>query len=351
MSEWGLRTRIFASDYFTFLVLAAVVVAAAGGWLVYTTHVDPGVERQEEVQGSWETTASYEHGATVVEENRVFPVGSRMENRSTYYTRLAPELDSTFAYRFDADAGELDVDVSSRLVVRSVGEDDEVLWRVTEPLDNGSATLTPGDTITVTFSVNVSELQATIDDIESDLGASPGETQVFVRTSVDASGTAAGDRAEHAATHDLAIDPGSDTYRVSADRGTEQHRQVEVVASEVEYGLLRKVLGPLLVLLGLIGLASLGVARQQRYVPVTDTERSAVALKEQRDQFDDWISRGRVPAEAKQRPTVEMDSLEDLVDVAVDTEGRVIEDVDAACYYVFTETNGYRYDPPCDLSS
>ena len=48
MTEWGLRVRTFASDYFNYLLVAALLVAAIGGVLVYTTHVDPGVERQQD---------------------------------------------------------------------------------------------------------------------------------------------------------------------------------------------------------------------------------------------------------------------------------------------------------------
>lgn len=349
MTEWGLRIRTFASDYFILLAATAVLVAAAGGWLVYSTHVDPGVERQQEVQGTWETTGGYDHAAAVTESNQVFPVGATLEDRSTYYTRLTPELDGTFEYRFDADAGELDVDVASRLVTRSVGEGDEVLWSAEQPLANDSITLSPGESARIEFTVNVTEVVATIDEIESDLGASPGEIQVFVRSDVTTTGTAAGDSAEHEATYDLAISPGSDTYGVAAEDEAEQHQHVETVTREVTYGPFRSTLGPAMVLVGLLGLSGLGVARYRAYLPVSDAVRIAAVHSEEREAFDDWISRGRVPPKATERPVVEIDSLEDLVDIAVDTDARVIEDVDANCYYVLSEANCYRYRPPRDV--
>lgn len=349
MTEWGLRVRTFASDYFNYLLVAALLVAAIGGVLVYTTHVDPGVERQQDVTGTWESTGSYDHSATVRESNPVFPVGSTLEGRSTYYTRLSPELDGTFRYRFDADVGELDVDVTSRLIVRSVGEDGEVLWRLTERLGNDSVTLSPGDPATVRFTVNVSEVATTIEEVESDLGTSPGETEVFVRTDVSAAGTAAGGNAEHEATYDLAISPDGDTYGVTSENGVDEHRHVETVTRQMTYGPLRSLLGPVLVLAGLSAIAVLAVARFRSYLPVSETERTAARHSEERREFDDWISRGRVPPEVLERPAVEISSLEDLVDVAVDTEGRVIEDPDANCYYVLTEAESYRYEPPDDV--
>lgn len=346
MTEWGLRARILASEYLVLLVVAGVLVAAAGGWLVYTTHVEPGVEQQQEVQGTWETTGGYDHAATVTESTRVFPVGATLEDRSTYYTRVTPELDGTFEYRFDAADGELDVEATSQLVIRSVDESGEVLWSVEEPLDNDSATLSPGETAAVPFTLNVSEVAGDVDEIESELGASPGETRVFVRTDVSAAGTAAGDSAQHAATYELDVTPGGATYQVSGGDETEQHQHVEAVTRETTYGPLRSALGPVLVLVGLTGLAGLGVARLRGYLSVSDAERTAAAFGAEREEFDDWISRGTVAPEATEGPVVEMASLEDLVDVAVDTDGRVVEDVDAGRYYVLTGASCYRYDPP-----
>lgn len=349
MTEWGLRVRTIASDHYVVLVAAAVLVAVAGGWLVYATHLDPDVEQTQAVQGTWESAAGYDHRATVTEQNRVFEEGTTLEGRSTYYTRLMPELDATFRYRFDAASGELDVETVSRLVIRSVGEDDEVLWDVEEPLASNGTTLSPGETQTVEFTVNVSEVAAEVDSIESELGTSAGETEVFVHTDVTAEGTASGGPVDRSTAYDLAFTTGSDTYSVAADDGRQQHQHAETVTRDADPGLARAAAGPTLVLLGLLGLAGLGGARYRGYVPVSERERTAAALTEARREFDDWISRGSVPSSATDRPTVDIDSLEDLVDVAVDTESRVIEDADADCYYVLTAGNCYRYEPPGDL--
>lgn len=346
MTEWGLRIKAVASKYFVLLVAVAILVTLAGGWLVYSTHIDPGEERQLEVQNSWQSTAEYRHQATVTEENQVFPVGTTLEDQSTYYTRIAPELNSTFTYGFQATDGQLDVDASSELVIRSVNENDEVMWRVTEPLGNDSTTLTPGESLAVDFTINVSEVNADIDAIESDLGASAGDTEVFVQTDVTATGTAAGEPAEHEEAYNLALSPSSDTYGVSAEDGTETHENTEPVTREVEYGLLRSALGPLLLLLGLVSLVGLGIIRQQGLLDVSDADRTAMILAAERDEFDDWISQGSVSPAATDRPTIDIDSLEELVDVAIDTDSRVIEDAETGHYYVLTDANCYRYEPP-----
>lgn len=359
MTEWGLRARVLLSDYFAVAVGVAVVVALLGGWLVYTTHVDPGATTEPEVQGTWQSTAEYDHAATVTEENRVFPVGSTLDGRSTYFTRLSPELEGAFVYGFDGASGELDVQAESTLVIRSVGEGDgnggdgrggEVYWAIEEPLGNASGTLSPGEELEVPFVVNVSEVRAEIDDVESDLGASPGQTEVFVRSAVTAEGEAVGGPAEHADEFRLSISPGADTYGVQADGGTDQHQQVEPVTREVQHGPARGAGGPLLLLLGLASLGGLVVARSEGLHEVSERERRALELENEREEFDDWISRGSVQADEPDGRVVEIATLEDLVDVAIDADSRVIEDTDDDRYYVLDGDVRYEYARPPDAT-
>ncbi|MDY6765217.1 MAG: DUF5305 family protein [Halobacteria archaeon] len=62
----------------------------------------------------------------------------------------------------------------------------------------------------------------------------------------------------------------------------------------------------------------------------------------------DWVSKGRVPSETMNGSSIEVDSLEDLVDVAIDTNNRVIEDTDRNKYVVINDEIVYTYSPPED---
>lgn len=345
MTEWGQRARGILSKYFVVAVAAAVIVACLGGWLVYTTHIEPGTETQPEVQSSWESSAGYTHSATVTEPNRVFPIGDTLENRSLYYAGITPELDGTFEYHFAATGGQLEVDADHELVLQSVDEDGNQFWRVTEPLDSQSTTLQPGDSLTTEFTLNATEIALEIEGIEEELGASPGETQAFVRTDIDAEGTAAGNPAEHAESYRLTLSPGAATYEVEADEATEQHEHVEPVTREIEHGIVRMAAGPALVLLGLLGLVGLGVGRRRDAFELSAAERAAMELASEREEFDDWISTGRVPEASRGREAVEISSLEDLVDTAIDSDRRVIYDPDDGVYHVIDDTQRYVYSP------
>ncbi len=351
MREWGLHGRALVSEYFPVVVAVLVIVALFGGWLVYSTHLDPAMETDTEVTSSWESTSEYTHQATIQESNRVFPVGTTHEDRSTYFTQLSPDLDVTYRYAYSATGGELDVATDSRLVLRAVGDDGDAMefWRVENSLENATLSLTPGQSLQVDFTVNVSAVRAELDAIQDDLGASPGETEVFVQTDIAASGTASGESAEHTTTHLLTIDPGGGTYGVTSDSEIEQHDTVEQVTRPVEYGLVRQILGPLLLVLALLGLGVVAAARHSGRLEVSESDRRMLTLRSERREFDDWISRGSASTAATDRPQVQIESLEDLVDVAIDTDCRVIEDIDANAFYVLADDTCYLYEPPESL--
>lgn len=349
MKAWGPRARILVDDHFPIFVALAVVVTLVGGAVVYATYVDPGTETVSETQAAWETTGGYSHQSTVTEDTQVFDAGETLEDRSTYYTRINPELEGTFEYGFQAPGGEFDVDVETHLLLTGVGgddEDEEELWRVEESLGEDGGTIGPGETVTVPFTLNVTEVREDVDDIESELGSGAGEVEVAVVTNVTADGTVDGTSVQNQETYDLGVAPDGDTYGVTAEDGSDRHESAEEVTRPAEPGTLQSLAGPLLVIVGLAGLTGLTVGRRQDRFDVSPTERERLGFASERSEFDDWISRGSLADDRSDRPTVEIDSLEDLVDVAIDTDERVIEDVEERRYLVLSDGHRYTYEPP-----
>ena len=343
---WGLRTKVLLRDYVVVVAAVFVVAALAGGALIYTTHLDPETETDQEVVGSWETTAAFSHEATVTEDNRVFPVGATLEGRSLYFTGVSPQLDGTFSYRFTAPDGELDVDTQVRLVIASVGDGEEY-WRVEESLDEESTTLGPGEEVTTSFNVDVNEILQEIDAVQDDLGASPGSTEVRIVADVRAQGTVLGENQGTGGTYELELDPGSNTYQVeNPGPQSNSNEQVETVTREVEHDLPRQLAGPLLLLIGILGVGAVAAALGRNDLEVSDHDRRLLAFAKKRDEFDDWISRGSVTDAIYGKQMIHIEELEDLVDVAIDTDERVIEDVGRRRYYVLDESYCYEYEPP-----
>jgi hypothetical protein len=353
VSLWNLRLRALLEEQFALVATVLVVLVAVGGFVTYTAYVEPGTTTEERVVSTWETTGSFDHSATVVEENPVFPVGSTLENRSVYFSRLAPELNGTYVFGYrTTGSGELTAEIGLALVTRSsagegAGSGGEVLWETRRPLGERETTLASGESARVPFTLNASEVQERRNRIAQQLGTSTGSIQTVVQATVDVSGTVNGERVQDTRSHTVPLTFERTTYEVgSVSEPTQRTEITQPVTVERSYGPLRSVGGPALVLLSVVGLAGLVVVRRQRQLGLTDAERQWLRYREDRSEFDEWITEFTVPPETFDRPRAEAASLGDLVDYAIDTDNAVVESPDGIEYLVVGEEFLYAYTAP-----
>ncbi|SFS12298.1 hypothetical protein SAMN05216559_4064 [Halomicrobium zhouii] len=348
------RFRILVDDNLALVVTVLVLVALLGGYVTYATHVAPGTTTETREVSDWESSGEFSHRATVVNGTDAFERGAVLRNRSVYFQRVAPTLDGRFAYEYAAsDGGSLTVTVETVAVIRSVsafeGDRRAEHWRVEEPLNRDRVdSVAPGERVTVPFSVNVSAVSERARRIERQLGASPGQTEVTVTSRVTVSGTRNGQSVEETRRYHLPIEPGVGVYHVEEpdpDALTDDGGTPEQVSVQRSYGPVRELGAPLLFVAGVGGLAAIAVGRRRDALAVSQTDRERLAAAATREQFDDWITRARVPATARVDPPVPVDSLEGLVDVAIDTDARVVEDRDRGEFVVLGDAVTYVYRP------
>jgi hypothetical protein len=348
--ETRLRLRAILDAQFAVILAVCLIAAAVGGGLVYTTHVDPGTETRQQTVSSFTVETAYNHSAEVTEPNSVFGVGTVLEERNTYFTRIAPELDvdveTTYAA---ASASDVDVQLDSVLVLRNVGEEEgTVYWSERETLATETVSdVEPGETASASFALNSSAVDETATEIEEELGASPGETELFVVTDVTLDGTINGESTSYARTVELGLDHGGDVYTVS-DPGVQSDtsERTEQVTVEQRYGPLRSIGGPILFVLGLLGAGALAYGRRERDLALTPAERDYLSYRDDRSEFAEWITTFRLPTSVHERPEAEAESLRDLVDFAIDNDTGVIEDPETGAYHAVTGEFVYTYRPP-----
>jgi hypothetical protein len=356
MADWRLRLRAVLDKQFAVVIVALLVVVVLGGWLTYTAHAAPATTTETKSTVSWEQTGAFDHAATVETDNSLFSVGTTLENRSAYFTQLSPELDGTFRTSYEPqDSGELDQTVSLSLVIREVGQDNQgsnptVYWETTESLATETVDgVAPRESVTVSFSQDMSAINAEINQIREEIGGSPGSLEVFVRATVDSQGTVNGETVDETATYTMPVSIGASTYSVGgAEPTVESYETTQAVPVDRSVGPLRSIGGPLLIVisLGLLG----GVVVGSDRFALSETEQAMLADESDRESFDDWISTIKLPPEAFELPRAEAESLAGLVDVAIDTDNPVIEDPDESVYYVRHDGYLYSYRPAVEDS-
>ena len=355
MSIWLGRIRRLLSDNFEYVVAVLAVVALVGGFLAYEPYANPGTETERFEQSNWSSTASFSHQATVTRETDVFEQGTVLRDRQSYLQSIAPVLNGSFSYEYEASrGGDVAVSADLTLVLRSVDESDEgsglEYWREEVPLGSVSEeSVEPAQAVAVPFSVNVTEASQRIEEIESQLGGTPGTKEVAVESALELSGQRNGISVQGGGTHRMTIETGSSVYSVSgAGADTDSGQQFGRETVEATYGPLRTAGGPLLLAVGLLGIGALAVGRWQEWFAVSEAEREWLDYQSTRSEFDEWITQGELPNELDARTAIEVETLEGLVDVAIDSDRRVVADESRGVCVVVLEDAVYRYEPPAE---
>lgn len=322
----SIRLRALLDQWFAAVVVILLLVAALGGWWAYQVQATPEVERETVTVSEWSEETTYEHGSVIVNESIPFEEGERVANRPVYYTSLSDELDVTYVYAYDAAEGELQVTTETQLLYRGV-EGDDVLWEYSEPLATGTdETLSPEGNHTVDATVEMDAIFETVDTVEEQLRAA-GTIEIRILSISTVEGVVEGE--EVSTTHEsvMPITVTPETFRVTEiETVSETHQQTDVVERPIEPDTSEVVGSLLVVVLSVVGLAGLTVGRVMGYVELTEDERELLDIYQQEQEFSEWITSGTFPSERDYEATILVDDLEGLVDVAIDTNKRVIKD-------------------------
>ena len=324
ISKYGLRLAA------VLLVLGGAGVVGAG-WVYShppTTEVTDQTDRKT-VESAILTRAA------VTGETDLYRRGATLEDQPVYLRNAAPNVTLLLQTRLPSASGDVDQRVE---LVYTATRDGDAFWRRTDSL--GGRTTREGRTVVTRADFAAAGALARQERYQAEFGDA-ATVSLGVRITVDY----ALDEYEGTLTETYAIASGSGWYSVPSRVASKTHsvpvtRTVELPVRRTPLVLVSGVGG--VVLFG-AGLAVTAVYyRRLRHASPAEFE---LALHSQR--YEDWISRGAVP-EDRTVTAVEMESLEELVDVAIDTGERVIHDEARGNYTVLRHPVVYRYAPPTD---
>ncbi|WP_246987433.1 DUF5305 domain-containing protein [Halorientalis marina] len=354
MGKRGRRIRAVLDGQFWLVVGVLGVLVVGGGYITYDAYADPGVHVEQRPGTSAEFVGEFDHRGTVQSPNPVYPTGETLANREAYFSRLTPRLNGAFTYTYDASrSGDVRADVDLELRIRSVGEANEggqgiEYWSVTRRVNaTEAASLSPGETVRVAFSRNVTELFNETRQIDERVGGTPGTKEVRLVAVVDTEGEVNDREVARTQEYPVRFSDDDSIYRVD-DPGrvvntTSTNRTVTV---QNTYGPIRRGGAPLAFVLGLVGLIGLAVARYRGGIELTDAERAYMTYERSRAEFDDWITTARLDPETFAGERIDVETLDGLVDVAIDSDRRVLQDVATDTCYCRVDDLVYRYEPP-----
>lgn len=333
------RARVFLADYTAVIVVLLVVCIGAGGWAVYAAQ--PETKTETVVTDRWDEQGEFNHTAEVTGATPVFERGTTLE-RQLYYTAVSPVLEGSYSYDHSDDSPRT-VTLSLRVVIQSTREEGR-LWRRTESVQTVEETVGPDEELAASWKTNVSADEARIERIQEQLGATLGTPEILVIAEVV---TRAEDGQPTRHTRNLRVEPNGETFSVESPEPYSQETEItEQRTVETSVALPLAFGGTAVIVVGITGLGLLGAMRVWGSMSVSERERRRLRYASKRDELEEWITTGTTPTGTDDTPEVEVDDIEGLVDVAIDTNQRVIEDSRTGVLSVRTPTAIYRYLPP-----
>ena len=342
----GDELRYFLDRRYVYVVAVLLLIAGSGVYVAYTAHATTETVTEERVTATWTTSSEFNHSATVQRDSLVFDEGEILEGRAVYFTSLSPELEGAYTFRQGGDDPQpATANVSLSLVLRSVGGEGVEHWRVTETLDTAEEpSLEAGEPLRAEFSVNVTKTLLRIEEIERDLGASPGETQMVVTAETAVEGEVGGEDFNETRSESLRIEPGSGAYSVSVDvEGQNTEQATETFETELEPSPLTAYGSVVLAFVSSVALVGVVAGRRRGVFDLPPQTVERLEFESHRERLDEWISRGTLSGDGAET-VMRLGTLEDLVDVAIDSNRRVTE-IDDGRYVVLVDDVRYVYEP------
>jgi len=315
------------------IALALVVVGALVGGVAGWAYADPETTQVTD-QTERQTVRSELHSsARVTGNSTLYDEGTRLHDPPVYLFSAAPT--ATLNLTTAVPSARSIRTTQNLTVVYTATRDGETFWQRSDELQRQETTAQSGS-VTTRARIDPRAIQQRAARFESEIGTA-GSVDVKLRLTV----TYETDRYEGRLTTAVPLAITDNWYAIDSKSTERTHstpvtRTVTVPDQNRDRYLGAGLLGGVSILVG----SAVGGVYHARF---RDVREETLVHRIHRERYDDWISRGTVP-DTLAAPTVRTESLEGLVDVAIDTETRVVYDPDQKLYVVFTDAATYRFD-------
>lgn len=340
-----LRVRALLDAYFPILLGAAILLALLLGFWTFQVYAVEDVQTEQRTVTQWSESTEFSHSALIVNESVPFEQGEVVENRPIYYTTISDDLNVTYQYEHTADA-ELDVSADVRLRFRST-DGEEIFWEVDEPrASQGPESVSADGNHTVETSVNIATIQNTIAEIEEQLGTE-GSVEIAVIAATTVEGSVDGETVSQTHESLMTLAVSQTSFRVTeTETIDEDHTTTDTVEIPDEASLFEMLVSLFAFSGSLTVVGALAFVRYRGYIALSEEEAELLEIYQQEQEFSEWITSGTFPSERDYEATILVDDLEGLVDVAIDTNKRVIKDEQLGVSTVLDNDYAYIYVRP-----
>ncbi|AKB35719.1 hypothetical protein MSSAC_1129 [Methanosarcina siciliae C2J] len=329
-----------------FIVVLGIAVILSSSW-AYEAYTQDVYEEQEELISSYTQHGKYTYTAPVTEKNPLYSKGSRLEmGKPMYFFAASPTLEVSLAYNLNAtDSAFLRVECETVVVATSEensGGSQEIIWKKEFPVEEmGYANIGNKDVLIHDFSVNVSEIRSKVIGIQDQLKYS-SDTTIEIVTHVNYKGEINGEEINNTTDFALPLVINPAYYKMPEKlEFNENNYTYEKIIVKKEPSVSSIKLPLSLFLLSTILVGALIPCTKMNNV---DPELIRRLKKEEKySSVKEFVSKGKVPDNWSSLIQVEIYSLHDLVDAAVDMNERVVNDIESGVYFIIHDNILYVF--------
>ncbi|MGM0590052.1 MAG: DUF5305 domain-containing protein [Halobacteriota archaeon] len=327
MTAGLLRLRLLIAGYARPLAVGLAVVGlftlGASGWVM----ANPETVDVTESTAEQRVASDLSTGAVVTGDSELYEAGTTLENRPVYFVSTSPRL--SLALNTTVPDG---THVTQRLsLVVRLTRDGDSFWTSERTLA-ADETTTSGENVVSAATLDVSALQERLAELREETSG-VGTLEVLVVTDVSYDTGRYSDQLTSASALELT----DNAYWVDSPASTSNSHSTEVTSTVTQPPDLTQ-----LGLWALFGVGCLGGAWLLELEHRRGTDPSQLTHRLHERRCEEWISEGELPVWAGSTP-IKMASLQELVDLGIDTNTRVIYDPRREVYAAIQEDLLYYY--------
>ncbi len=326
------QVAVYGTVFGAVLIVLGLGAIMAGGYVFMNPPVEETPPQETDVQ---EFSVAIDHSAEVVQQTPLYEPPATVENQPVYFINGTPTL-RLHAVTDMPDDREINVTHELRLY-REVSFQDTLFWDEQETLAIDSAVVEDGQLL-VEADLEIESVAGRNAEIRQLVdGIGSVSTGIQLRTIYETE-SVEGDAYEGELLAQSELEITDRAYWLSDEPSASSTESVTIPGSVDEQPPDTTVVGALgalaiLLIGGGIGL----IVWSARTADVRELEEQVY-----RSRYDEWISEGDFPTNAGKQ-YVYISSLEDLVDIAIDTGKRVIHDPDLETYGVVDDDLVYYH--------
>ena len=355
-----LKSKNILRNNWAILIVIFGSTLALSGYQMHQEYINPSFEEKNITASSYTQYGTYFYSTMVSEPNSLYLTGTVLDmNESVYYFTVSPIPDFSFVYRIDA-SDSANITATPKISVIAMSKDNnhdnpKILWKrefpVTPTSSIGPFIIKGNDgstSLIYRFSFNPNTIKNAVQNTQYRLDHSLTQGSTYyasdmeyeIKTLVSYNGIINREQVENTTSFVLPMTMTRSYYEFAnsvSTNVTSYNNETISVQKPFTVGTIKYPLVSMLIsIIAIIGIIYCRVAYNLDPVHMAKLEKERMHA-----QFKEFISKGKLPENKSSLMALEIASLEELVNAAVDMNERVIYDSSANIHFAIH--NGVLY--------